>query len=218
MSQFLNIINEYALFEIDVRQFTNHLFNQACSSCSKICCSVEMCYESLESPFLACLHEFFPPPLDYSKDRGWLTSSGCILTIGRPPVCHEFLCNNIIGKLPETINQYVANVLSYLISHIGKRALGSSHIVEIMHMEKLPRIDRLRFNCRLFEARLALKEIKSFYNSHQLNSKSIKIFSKICRPPPTYTKTVPSNNRERSCDNIFHFPMQDKFVLSRNLL
>lgn len=52
-------------------------------------------------------------------------------------------------------------VLSILVPHIGKRALGHRHLAEIMDAAKLKQIKINHFRRRLAEARRALQIIQS---------------------------------------------------------
>jgi hypothetical protein len=170
---------EYAMFECDVRCFSDDLFKRNCSSCITTCCKAEICYESIESPFLSRLRKIFPPSVSFSETDGWLTESGCVLKAGRPPVCHEFLCNTIIDEQPTSLHQSVIKVLSQLMTYIGKNALGRRHLVEIMTEDRFYDINLSRMQNRLMDAKLAFKEIQEFYAGRRLNSKAFVHLEKI---------------------------------------
>ncbi len=170
---------EYGTFERDVRCFSDDLFNRICSSCKTPCCKTEICYESIESPFLSSLRKIFPPLVSFSETNGWLTESGCVLQAGRPPVCHEFLCNTIMDELPTSLHKSVIMVLSQLMTHIGKNALGRRHLVEIMSEDRLKKMNLSRIRNRLTDARLSFKEIQGFFSGCRLNSRSFIQFKKI---------------------------------------
>lgn len=170
---------EFAMFERDVRCFSDNLFSRICSSCITPCCKPEICYESIESPFLSHLRKIVPPPASFSEINGWLTESGCMLQTGRPPVCHEFLCNTIIDKQPTAFHKSIITVLSKLITHIGKNALGKRHLVEIMSEDKLQKINLSRIQSRFTDARLAFKEIQGFFEGRRLTSESIINIEKV---------------------------------------
>jgi hypothetical protein len=170
---------EYAMFESEVRCFSDDLFKRNCSSCIATCCKAEICYESIESPFLYRLRKIFPPSVSFSETDGWLNESGCVLKAGRPPVCHEFLCNTIIDEQPSSLHQSVIKVLSQLITYIGKNALGRRHLVEIINEDRFYEIKLSRMQNRLMDAKLAFKEIQEFYAGRRLNSKAFVHLEKI---------------------------------------
>lgn len=132
-----------------------------CSVCEKVCCRPEFCRENIDSPFLTLLNSKTLKIESYSADRGWLTSSGCALATGRPPVCYQFNCNKILDALPDDKTRYRFQVLSNLVPHIGKRALGQRHLVEIMDPTQLEMVKLYRFRKRLAEARQTLQIIQS---------------------------------------------------------
>jgi hypothetical protein len=72
-------------------------------------------------------------------------------------------------------------VLSKLISHIGKRALGSMHLIEVMEPADLKKIRYLRFEKRLSEARNAFDVVQLFFRGHKLKNDALKVLSKISR-------------------------------------
>ena len=155
------ILKEYAAFETAVRQQIADFCAPHCSVCESVCCRPEYCRENLDSPFLTLLGLKTPPKSEYNAARGWLTSTGCALSAGRPPVCYQFNCKTIIAALPDDQKRYLMRVLSNLVPHIGKRALGHRHLVEIMDAAKLKRVKITRFRKRLAEARRALQIIQS---------------------------------------------------------
>ena len=155
------ILKEYAAFETTVKQQITDFCAPHCSVCESVCCQPEYCRENIDSPFLTLLSSKTMQNEAFSAGRGWLTSTGCALSTGRPPVCYQFNCNTIIAALPDDHQQYLMRVLSNLVPHIGKRALGHRHLVEIMDAAKLKRIKITRFRKRLAEARRALQIIQS---------------------------------------------------------
>jgi hypothetical protein len=72
-------------------------------------------------------------------------------------------------------------VLSKLISHIGKRALGSRHLIEVMDPDDLKKIRYSRFEKRLSDARNAFDVVQLFFRCHKLENDALKVLSKISR-------------------------------------
>lgn len=152
ISDIEKIIHQYTSFETDVREAIETLCAPYCRDCVNICCKPTFCQETIDSPFLSRLREKFPPKIRYSNKHGWLTEKGCALLTGRPPVCYEFFCRDILTALSDDSRRHDIEALGRLISHIGKNALGSRHLVEIMTSDKLHRVRYSRFERRLAEA------------------------------------------------------------------
>jgi len=62
-----------------------------CSTCTSPCCKIDFCKESVESKFLRFV--LGEKVKLYSKNSGWMTSSGCSLPYGRSLLCYEFFCD-----------------------------------------------------------------------------------------------------------------------------
>jgi hypothetical protein len=178
------ILKEYAAFETEVRQEIADICAPHCLVCEHVCCRPEYCRENIDSPFLRLLSSKTLPNTVYSAERGWLRSTGCALSAGRPPVCYQFNCKKIFDSLPDDIHRYLLGVLSELIAHVGKRAFGSRHLVEIMHAAELERVDVDRFYKRLNEARKALRAIRSFAANRSLPDPASEALTRI-KPMPT---------------------------------
>jgi len=184
-AQLRQILAEYAAFETAVRQQISDFCAPHCSVCELVCCRPKFCRENIDSPFLNLISSKSPQNPAYSASRGWLTSSGCALSNGRPPVCYQFNCDKIIEFLPDDLNRYLARVLSNLVPHIGKRALGDRHLVEIMDPAQLKKVKQGRFAKRLGEARNALQVIQSFKRHGFLPASSRSTLAKISPIPPS---------------------------------
>ena len=131
MDELEHILKAYAEFEAEVGAFSSELWSQWCSNCREVCCKPVYCRETLESPFLLLLSKNHSPEVFYSTRKAWLNEAGCKLSVGRPPVCYEFLCSNILEAQQPGMHRYAMIVLSKLMSHIGKRALGSRHLIAL---------------------------------------------------------------------------------------
>jgi hypothetical protein len=179
------ILDEYAAFETVVGQEISNFCAPHCSVCELVCCRPEFCRETIDSPFLNLLNARVRRNAAYSAQRGWQTSSGCALPAGRPPVCYQFNCDKILDTLPDDLTRYLARVLSNLVPHIGKRALGDRHLVEVMDPARLEKVKYSRFSKRLEEARKALQAIQSVKRPGVLPASSRRVLSKISPIPPS---------------------------------
>jgi len=179
----LQILKEYQAFETAVGLQITNICSPHCSACESVCCRPEFCRENLDSPFLKLLSSRTPPKSGYHAARGWLTSTGCALSTGRPPVCYQFNCNIILDTLPDDQHRYLFQVLSNLVPHIGKRSLDDRHLVEIMDPAQLKKVQFKRFGRRLSEASQALQVIQSCNRPGDLAASSLVILSKITSIP-----------------------------------
>ncbi len=181
MDKFEHILREYAAFESEVSGFSSELWFQWCSNCREVCCKELYCRETFESPFLFILLNKYSHQLFNNTQESWLSEAGCRLSIGRPPVCYEFLCANILDAQQTGIHRYAMIVLSKLVSHIGKKALGSRHLIEVMDPDDLKKIRYSRFEKRLSEARNAFDVVQLFLSGDKLENDALKVLSKISR-------------------------------------
>jgi hypothetical protein len=181
MDRLEHILREYAAFESEVRVFSSELWFQSCSNCRVVCCKAVYCRETIESPFLFLLLKKHSHQVSNNTQTTWLSEAGCKLSVGRPPVCYEFLCNTILGAQQTGMQRYAMIVLSKLISHIGKRVLGSRHLIEVMDPADLKKIKYSRFQKRLSEARNAFDVVQLFLSGHKLENDALKVLSKISR-------------------------------------
>ena len=181
MQEIEQILKDYATFESEVRVFSSELWFQWCYSCRKVCCKAIYCRETLESPFLFLLSKNHSPEVSYGTQKDWLGEAGCKLSVGRPPVCYEFLCGTILEAQQPGMHRYAMIVLSKLISHIGKRALGSRHLIEVMDPADLKKVKYSRFEKRLSETRNAFDVVQLFFSGHKLENDALKVLSKISK-------------------------------------
>jgi hypothetical protein len=182
------ILKEYAAFESEVRQQMADLCAPHCSICERVCCRPEYCRESIDSPFLALLNSKALQITAYSAECGWLAPTGCALSTGRPPVCYQFNCQKIFDALSDDNHRYVLSVLSELVPHVGKRASGTTHLVEIMDVSQLERMKINRFRKRLAEARNALEAIRSFAENRRLPDSALEALKRIKPRPASRTR------------------------------
>ena len=181
MDELEHILREYAAFESEVRVFSSALWFQRCTNCREVCCKAVYCREAFESPFLCLLLKKHSHQDSNSTQKDWLSEAGCKLSVGRPPVCYEFLCANILDAQQTGMHRYAMIVLSKLISHVGKRALGSRHLIEVMDPADLKKIKYSRFKKRLSEARNAFDVVQFFFSGDRLENDALKVLSKISK-------------------------------------
>lgn len=161
-SQLELVVKQYADLERRVQRLMNAACASTCAACAKVCCRPEMCRESLESPFLIMVRTSGSNGTFWNKSRGWLGPKGCRLHAGRPPVCYEFLCQDILANQPDENSRTQLKALAYVLTQMGRRALGSDHLVEIMTQERLARLGTQRLAVRLDRAEASLLEQESF--------------------------------------------------------
>lgn len=183
ISELDSILKQYSSFEIRVGKAIGDICAKHCSVCSSVCCKPEFCRENIESSFLSLLNKKFYPVSEYSKKWGWLTETGCILSAGRPPVCYEYFCNSIMEVQPDDMHRYVINVLSMLITHVGKYAIGRRHLIEILYGKELKKLKITRFRKQLNEAEAAFNAFKSYIKNESLDKTSLQAFEKIVSLP-----------------------------------
>jgi hypothetical protein len=182
-AELISILKNYVALERTVNQRMSAVCEPHCSVCTAVCCGPEYCRETIMSPFLAHLTADSRPPTVFCPKFGWLTSTGCALAVGKPPVCYQFSCSKIINALPDDHHRYHFQVLSELVNHIGKRALGRHHLVEIMDPVRLQRVNPKRIERRLNQAWNALAAIQSYSRTGRMTAPILTSLSKIVPHP-----------------------------------
>ncbi len=177
------IIEQYVSIEQVVRGVMEQQCINFCTCCPDACCRLDYCIESVESPFLRMVIDRYPPRCRFNQQHGWLTTDGCCLAAGRPPVCYQFLCDRQLASQPNEMHRYILRVLSSLISHLGQDALGGRHLVEIATVDELNKIRADRFDRRRLETGAALLAITTFFKTHYLHPGERQILSQILPLP-----------------------------------
>ena len=173
---FKNLIEEYATLERSVQELVSAQCRKACELCTACCCRADLCEEALESPFLRAVHG----RSELDSDRyGFLTENGCGLKIGRPPVCYEFFCDELMATQPDDLHRDVLLVLGRLPTYAGENAHGEEHLVEIMQAEDLEHLAFQRLEKQFQNAREALDCICAFYNEGALPEHFHRALSRI---------------------------------------
>ena len=145
--------------EVAVRETIAELFGSSCALCTSTCCTPDICEESMDSAFLQAVRSVYEKNAFFCDRYGWLTESGCALRSGRPPVCYGFFCNEITDSLSEQ-ERSIVRVLGRILSWVGERAIGQSHLVEILDIDDLGRMNCERITNRIAVAHLALDGVK----------------------------------------------------------
>lgn len=183
------LIWRYAALEREVQLLIESRCGFVCSNClSACCCRTDLCEEAFDSAFLKKLHGHEKESLQFSERYGWLNERGCSLTLGRPPICYEFFCDEVLHALPGEIHRYVLTTLGQLVSHAGEKAFGQKHLIEIRCDEELDQVDFENFLHQLNEARSALEHIRFFYENGELEYDGLEQLSKIEMPPRALTR------------------------------
>lgn len=174
-----NLIKLYAEIELGVQELMRDRSGPVCAQCTCVCCRADICEEAIESPFLKKVHK----QADLFSDQyGFLTQTGCGLETGRPPVCHEYFCNDQFYYQPDDQHADVLKVLGALVSHAGRNADGEIHLVEIMQEEKLGTLDFRALESQFKESFDALEVIRSFYAEGNLSEDDRRTLDKIHLP------------------------------------
>lgn len=177
------IIWRYAALEREVQTLISGRCSYACSICPSCCCRTDLCEETFHSAFLKALHGHAPDSTQFSDRYGWRTENGCSLSLGRPPVCYEFFCDDILNSQRSEAHRYVLKVLGKLLNYVGEQALGDRHLVEISDKQDLNRIPLDRFKEKVNEGRSALEHVRFFYDHGFFDADAMGQLGHIMEPP-----------------------------------
>jgi len=125
------LLDGYASLEKKIQKMIYPVVNHYCNKCISRCCREEICKESIESSFLSVLIE--KQRIPYDTKNGWISLSGCRLGFGRPKVCYEFFCEDIL-KSDLLIPAYILEIIKDF-SLIGNKAYGNIHLLCIENLE-----------------------------------------------------------------------------------
>ncbi len=170
-----HLLERYAELERGVQELVSAQCREACELCTACCCRADLCEEALESPFLRMLHG----RNELESDRyGFLTETGCALEIGRPPVCYEFFCVELLTDQPDDLRRDLLRILGRLPAYAGQNAYGAP-LAEIMHEEELEQIRFQALEKQLQESFQALEILRTFYNTGALPNDADRVLHKI---------------------------------------
>ena len=127
------LLDRYICLEKEIQKLIYPLSQLYCNKCFGKCCSEQICKESTESVFLSMLVK--RQTIQYDNRNGWLGTSGCRLDYGRPLVCYEFYCEDIIesASFSKTdIKKFINDFVS-----IGDNAHGKSHLICLYDLDTL---------------------------------------------------------------------------------
>lgn len=119
------LVDRYTSLEKETQKLMYPLSSHFCMKCSSPCCKEEICRETMESPFLSILIN--KQKAGYDTQNGWISPSGCRLVYGRPLVCYEFFCEDIL-KSPLFKAMDIKKIIRGFVS-VGNRAHGNSHLL-----------------------------------------------------------------------------------------
>jgi hypothetical protein len=172
-----HLLEEYAELEHGVQKLVSAQCGPVCGLCTvACCCRADICEEALESPFLSLLHR--KASLE-SDAYGFLTETGCALDIGRPPICYEFFCEELLDSQPDDQHRELLKILGRLPTHAGENAHSEAHLVEIMQEEELEHLAFQRLEKQLQESFQCLEILQSFFNEGTLPANADRVLGRI---------------------------------------
>lgn len=169
MNNLDDLVKYYGEFEIKVQELINQQFGHFCAECQDPCCRLDICEEGADSLFLQRVRAAHQQEEHMTENLGWLEVTGCCLNAGRPPVCSEYLCDELLTHLPSPFERYIAIVLCKLMTYIGENAAGSLHLCEILHETDLEKVDPKAVLQRLDEADEAFNAVCYFCEHGKIN-------------------------------------------------
>ena len=159
-SEWGKLLDEYRSIEIRVGKLMTQICSPYCRVCPSPCCRLDICKEAVESPFLLAVHG---AGISFDAKNGYLGCSGCRLTVGRPPICHAFVCDRIMNDQKDDLHRYAIDCVGELMTYIGKRAWRGRQLVEAMIKSDLAAIDLVMSRDRLQDARAALVILEPYF-------------------------------------------------------
>jgi hypothetical protein len=174
----------YAALEKEVQTLIRAKCGIYCELCTSRCCRADRCIEAMNSPFLRWVHQHEENNLTFTDQNGWLNEKGCALSIGRPPACYEFFCDDVLDTLPDEGHRYAVRLLGKLVDYIGHNAVEKTHLVEIESKEDLKKISLEKFKEQLNAARSALDHVKFFFENGFFDGDAAMQFEPIFPLPP----------------------------------
>ncbi|MBW1834018.1 MAG: hypothetical protein JRI62_04280 [Deltaproteobacteria bacterium] len=129
----LSLFYTYLSLEKEILKRVSKISNPFCFKCQTKCCEEKICRESVESPFLSSLIKF--QNIQYDQKNGWMSPQGCRLDYGKPLVCYEFFCEQILinknfqaSNIQQTIKEFIL---------IGNRAYGNTHLICVDNLSSI---------------------------------------------------------------------------------
>ena len=181
MQRLIPIIEAHAALEAQVGRRIAQIYGPLCQGCRQVCCQERYCRESLSSAFLALVRRRYPAPVGYDQERGWLGAEGCLLSVGRPPVCRQFNCRPALMAQAGEAQERALAVLSELMSWVGARALGRRHLVELDRRDQFQRLDLARLGDRLGQGERILRAAWELYRGREPGPEETRLLA-LVRP------------------------------------
>lgn len=161
------------------------LFSGTCGMCTACCCRADICEEATQSAFLSLLLKKQGLSEEQMDEKyGWLDLHGCSLKYGRPPICYTYYCDELLARLPDDETRFSAKILGNLIHHIGEKALGGWHLVEVMDPKDLEKLDYPTLFQRLEESAAAFQVVQEFIEFGRLTKADHEILNVITTEEP----------------------------------
>ena len=149
----LQTAREYRQLEMQVSCCLSPFCHPFCNGCGE-CCKADICVEAVESAWLRIVRKQGGDETSrFNRSTGWLTSKGCSLQAGRPPLCYEFCCERITDHFRKEANLDPILAISKLPSTAGQNALGKRHLVALEEDEILHKLDFNRIRRKIAVAR-----------------------------------------------------------------
>lgn len=179
--EFNSLLEDYRAIEAGVGRLMQGVCTPFCSVCPTPCCRTAICREAAESPFLLAVHG---ARVGFDPKSGYLGATGCKLGVGRPPVCHAYICNRIMSKQADDERRYALDVLGELVGYLGKKVWLKRHLVEAMTDAQLAKADRALFRQRLVTAASALEILDAYLASERkLKPAELQVLGLIKKSP-----------------------------------
>ncbi len=180
MNPIEEIAEIYSGLEERIGQLMNHLCSETCGICTACCCRADICEEVGDSAFLCLLLKRQGIDAAEMDDRyGWLDLAGCALSVGRPPICYAYFCDQLLARFPDDDARLAAQVLGRLLHHAGQNARGECHLVEIRNVAELDQVDVDRLSGQLEEAQLGQEIIEEWMETGRLEKTGRAILSRF---------------------------------------
>lgn len=158
---YMKVVHEYIHLEFQVCRILTKFCSPFCSHCINCCCKEKFCNESLGSFWLTLVWQNSGCELlQYEVNSGWLTSNGCRLVAGRPPVCYSFICNEISDNLAKSDYLKILRSIAKLMPLAGKNSIGSKHLVTLSTYEVLELLDLNRLSKHIEKCLNLLEQYK----------------------------------------------------------
>ena len=178
------VIAAYVGLECGVQRVVADLSAAACAACGGQCCREEICRESVESPFLrAVIAADDTAPGPYDERAGWMRADGCALAAGRPPVCYEYACSDVTDALHDSLQVYLYEVVSYLLTVAGEQVAGRTHAVELLDADDLAAVDCDRWAAQVQAAEAILDRCRGCLQRGRVTAADLRWLARVRQPP-----------------------------------